>query len=166
MLRKVVSCGQTGADQAGWRAAKLCGLETGGWMTRKFLTEGGTRPEFAQQYGAVEHPEAAYLARLKANVRDSDATLVLTNRDLGRKTILTIREARRLGRPCTHVSPDYPNAARYIAGWLVEHKVVTLNVAGNQESTMPGVGVWAEGLLVEAFGLAIGVRPGVRESVD
>ena len=33
MISRVISGGQTGADQAGWRAAKRCGIATGGeWM--------------------------------------------------------------------------------------------------------------------------------------
>ena len=56
MLERIVSGGQTGADQAGWRAAKALGIATGGWMARRFLTEDGPRPEFRKLYGAVEHP--------------------------------------------------------------------------------------------------------------
>ena len=36
MLEKIVSGGQTGADQGGWRAAVACGLATGGWMPEGF----------------------------------------------------------------------------------------------------------------------------------
>jgi Circularly permutated YpsA SLOG family len=32
MLDKVISGGQTGAAQAGWRAARAVGIATGGWM--------------------------------------------------------------------------------------------------------------------------------------
>jgi Circularly permutated YpsA SLOG family len=39
VLDRVVSGGQTGADQAGWRAARAVGLATGGWMPYGFLTE-------------------------------------------------------------------------------------------------------------------------------
>jgi hypothetical protein len=31
MLKKIVSGGQTGADQAGLKAARAAGIETGGW---------------------------------------------------------------------------------------------------------------------------------------
>jgi hypothetical protein len=47
MLDRIISGGQTGADQAGWRAARACGVPTGGFMPLGFLTEGGPRPEFA-----------------------------------------------------------------------------------------------------------------------
>jgi Circularly permutated YpsA SLOG family len=43
---KIISGGQTGADQAGWRAAKACGLETGGWMPKGWKTELGCSPFF------------------------------------------------------------------------------------------------------------------------
>ena len=33
MLERVISGGQTGADQAGLRAARACGIPTGGWLT-------------------------------------------------------------------------------------------------------------------------------------
>jgi hypothetical protein len=74
MLDKVVSGGQTGADQGAWRAARASGLPTGGMMPLGFLTEDGP-PEFAELYGAKEMPTADYRARTEQNVRGSDATL-------------------------------------------------------------------------------------------
>jgi RNA polymerase sigma factor (sigma-70 family) len=41
MVRKVISGGQTGADQAGLFAAEAFGIETGGWMPKGFLTLAG-----------------------------------------------------------------------------------------------------------------------------
>jgi hypothetical protein len=37
MFMKIISGGQSGADQAAWRAAKAFGIATGGWMPRGFL---------------------------------------------------------------------------------------------------------------------------------
>jgi hypothetical protein len=39
MLERVISGGQTGADQGGLRAARACGIPTGGWAPRGWLTE-------------------------------------------------------------------------------------------------------------------------------
>src|SRR3954447_21659974 len=75
MLDKIISGGQSGADQAGWRAAKAFGIPTGGFMPRGFRTEDGPRPDFAELYGAVAMETESYPARTEANVRDSDATL-------------------------------------------------------------------------------------------
>ena len=41
MLERVITRGQTGADQAAWRAAKAFGISTGGAMPLGFLTETG-----------------------------------------------------------------------------------------------------------------------------
>jgi hypothetical protein len=75
MLKKVVTGGQAGANQAAWRVAQSFGIPTGGWMPRRYLTEVGPRPEFAEMYGAREVPSPEYRERTRADVRDSDATL-------------------------------------------------------------------------------------------
>ena len=54
MLDRVVSGGQTGADQADWRAARTSGIATGGWTTAGFLTEAKPRPEFVEMIVAEE----------------------------------------------------------------------------------------------------------------
>jgi hypothetical protein len=74
VLERVVSGGQAGADQAGWRAARASGIATGARMPESFLTEAGPRPEFAEMFGAVEMPGGGYPERTRANARDSDAT--------------------------------------------------------------------------------------------
>jgi hypothetical protein len=81
VLDRVVSGGQTGADQAGWRAARALGIVTGSRMPEGFLTEAGPRPEFAELFGAVELPGGGYPERTRANVRNSDATVWFGNPD-------------------------------------------------------------------------------------
>jgi hypothetical protein len=78
-IERVIGGGQTGADQAGWRAAHAAGIATGGSMPRGFLTEQGPRPEFAEMFGAVELDSPDYPPRTRANVCDSDGTLVFGN---------------------------------------------------------------------------------------
>jgi hypothetical protein len=154
MLRKVISGGQTGVDQAAWRAAKACGLATGGWMPRGFLTEGGPRPEFATLYGAREHVSANYPGRTRANVADADATLVVIVGRVGRGTELTIDEARRSGKPYAvmHSLVDGPEQFARFARWVGSFEV--LNVAGPRESDPPTVGEAAEAFLLKVFGMA------------
>jgi Circularly permutated YpsA SLOG family len=62
VLDRVVSGGQTGADQAGWRAARASAIDTGGWMPENFLTEAGPRPDFFEMFGAVELPGGGRLS--------------------------------------------------------------------------------------------------------
>jgi hypothetical protein len=75
MLERVITGGQTGTDQAGWRAAKAAGIPTGGWMPKGFLTEAGPSPEFAAEFGAVEMPTASYPERTRANIKAEDGTV-------------------------------------------------------------------------------------------
>jgi hypothetical protein len=68
MPDKIISGGQTGAEQAGWRAARAFDVGCGGWMPNGFLTDDGPRPEFAAQYGAAELPDDSDLAASVRNV--------------------------------------------------------------------------------------------------
>jgi hypothetical protein len=139
MLEKIVSGGQTGADQAAWRAAEAYGVSTGGWMPEGFQTEDGPRPEFAEQYGAAELPMDSGAARTEQNVQDSDATLWF-----GETTTSgaqeTVGACQRLGKPCMPVYPGASFEPSHVATWIAENKVRTLNVAGNREGEESGIG--------------------------
>ena len=71
---KIISGGQTGADQAALFAARKCGLATGGWAPKDYLTLSGPAPWLAE-YGLVEMSSSNYVARSITNVQNSDATL-------------------------------------------------------------------------------------------
>jgi hypothetical protein len=96
VLDLVISGGQTGADQAGWRAAKAAGIPTGGWMPKGFLTEVGARPEFAELYGARDLESPDYPARTRANVAMADGLIWFgdTTSPGGKLTLRLARERR------------------------------------------------------------------------
>ena len=104
MLEKIISGGQTGADQAAWRAAKAFGVPTGGWMPEGFLTEDGPHPEFAEQYGAAEMPADSDLAPTEQNVQDSDATLWFGETTTAGAQA-TVGACQQFGKPCMPVYP-------------------------------------------------------------
>lgn len=160
-LRRVLSGGQTGVDQAALRAARAAGLAIGGWCPPGRQSEDGPIPE---QLPLVETPsERSPLAphvprsqRTEWNVRDADATLVLRPAHLAADdddpgTAWAIACAERLGRPLLTVDPWSATAAGEIAAWLEEHEVETLGVGGPAESTVPGIGERTEAVLGEAF---------------
>ena len=60
---KVISGGQTGADQAGLIAAEKAGITTGGWMPKGFRTLDGPNPGLAARFGLREHPSEEYPPR-------------------------------------------------------------------------------------------------------
>jgi Circularly permutated YpsA SLOG family len=150
MLDRVISGGQAGADQAGWRAAKACGIPTGGWMPKGFLTEDGPCPEFAELYGATELPTAYYPARIRRNVLESDGTLWFGSFDSG---IFTTTHDATLLR-----SDAYPFLIVHrvtkpldVAWWIRSNKVRVLNVAGNRELINPGIGERVEVFMLAVF---------------
>src|SRR4051794_27751768 len=101
MLERVVSGGQTGADQAGLRAARACGIPTGGWAPLGWQTEDGPAPWLAD-FGLVELPDGGYPERTRANVRDSTATIWFGDPGSpGGRT--TLRACHKLGMPVLEV---------------------------------------------------------------
>jgi hypothetical protein len=105
MIKLVISGGQTGADQAGWKAAEACGIPTGGWMPFGFLTEEGPQRWFANVYDAREMPTESYPARTVQNVKDSDGTLWFGTTDTpGAKT--TLDACKRMRKPVLLVTPS------------------------------------------------------------
>jgi hypothetical protein len=158
-VKRIVSGGQTGVDQAALRAAQSCGLSCGGWCPPGRLCESGTIPshfplEETPEERSPEAPEIPRSQRTEWNVRDSDATLILQPRlhdkqDFG--TDWTRRCAARYGRPLFVCDPADPAAQAKIEEWLRGMSVHTLNVAGPSESTVPGIGDQAYSLLLQIF---------------
>ena len=135
-LMRVVSGGQTGVDRAALDVAIAHAVPHGGWCPRGRRAEDGRIPD---RYALREHDAPAYAARTERNVLDSDATLVLTVGAPRDGTALTVRLARRHGRPCLVVDLDEPPRPWSVVDWLTAHDVAILNVAGPRESTFPGI---------------------------
>jgi hypothetical protein len=152
VVQLIISGGQTGADQAAWRAAIATGLKTSGWMPKGFLTEDGPRPEFAERYGARETDSPDYRVRTEQNVRDSDATVWFGSIDTpGAKATLTAIKAT--GRAAKIIKPDDLIRPSAIAHWLARNSSIRrLNVAGNRESIEPGIGERVERFLTQVIG--------------
>lgn len=134
----IISGGQTGVDRGAMDAGLAIGLPIGGWAPLGWIAEDGTIPE-RYRIHMRECPVAGYAERTRANVRDSDATLIVTAHTgrLTGGTRMTCDAIRELGRP----------AARLIIGlgvdeardWLARRNIRTLNIAGPRESKSPGI---------------------------
>ena len=175
VIAKVISGGQTGADQAALSVAVEFGLPTGGTMPKGFLTHDGPRPLFGEiqaagGYNMVEHRSIGYGPRTFVNAHDADITLRIaaTFESAGEK--LTAEACARARKPhvdalvtiCAvdrgvvefDVDPTQIDAA---AARIVEEarrigRPVVLNVAGNSEKTAKGIGAVARSVMRHVIG--------------
>jgi hypothetical protein len=152
IIQRVISGGQTGADQAGWRAAKAFSIPCSGWMPKGFLTEDGPRPEFAELYGAKEHPSDQYAPRTRSNVELSTCVFVFGNGN-SPGSRLTISTADDQEVPCFVIRDPISPLPHELVEWALKWSLRSLMVAGNRESKSPGIGTWVEAYLAEVFRL-------------
>jgi hypothetical protein len=153
MLEKVVSGGQTGADRAALDAAAECGLATGGWVPLGRRAEDGQVP--SRYRGLLEADSRSYAHRTQLNVRDSDATLVVTFGRPRGGSALTLDLARSLGRPVLALDLarlTREQAVARLEAWLDEIGPRVLNVAGPRASQEPRIGDAVRALLRAALG--------------
>ena len=152
ILTKIISGGQSGADKSGLIAGQILGLKTGGtapkgWRVRTPDGREGSDPTLAA-YGLVEHSSSDYPPRTRENAKNAEGTVWFGFVDspggkLTKKTCVT------LGKPfIENPSPDELRA------WLIEHRIETLNVAGNSLSELnPHIEALTIDTLVRAIGL-------------
>jgi hypothetical protein len=132
MVMKIISGGQTGADRAGLDAAIAAGIEHGGWVPKGRLTEAGPLPG---RYQMQEMATRLYPARTRKNVAESDGTVIFTHGQLTGGSLLTKKEAIRMGKPWVHIDFDQVDpaqAAAQLGDFITAHQVGTLNVAGSR----------------------------------
>lgn len=151
MLEKIISGGQSGADLGGLKFAKQAGFETGGHMPPGFLTEFGEKPDYATLYGVVEHRSKGYPPRTFANVKDSDGTIRFASNwgSLGERC--TKKAIDQYKRPYIDVNLNSPIDPKEVADWLRLNNIQVLNVAGNRETTSPGIEKYVIDYLTRVF---------------
>ena len=158
MLSKVISGGQTGADEAGLFAAEKVGIKTGGWMPfgLKRETSDITGEALAKRFGLLEHASRQYSARTRKNAHFSDGTVIISADMKSPGTICTIGACDLYEKPWIDIFPfnDEMNnllqRERFI-NWILNENIGVLNVAGNRESKFPGIRNWAYTFLVDVF---------------
>ena len=134
MIKKIISGGQTGADQGALDAAIKLGIPHGGWIPKGRLTEKGPLPD---KYELTEMPGTSYTLRTQQNVIDSDGTLIISHGELTEGSDYTRKMALKHHRPWLHINlnktPAF-KAANLISSWIKENTIEILNVAGPRES--------------------------------
>lgn len=159
MIEKIITGGQTGADQAGLDVAIKLDIPHGGWVPRGRKTEDGILPK---KYRLKEMATGSYPARTEKNVLDSDGTLIFTQGALTGGSALTQRMANKHSRPCLHIDINKINAfkaALDINAWSEENSVSVLNVAGSRASEDPKIYDAVMGILESACILSLSKGP-------
>jgi hypothetical protein len=171
---KIVSGGQTGVDRAALDVAIERGLPWGGWCPKGGWAEDHPDPPgvLASYPHLKETPLPHPLQRTEWNVRDSDATLIVTGGEGMAVSIGTQRAqhwAQQHGKPFLVVDAGAPDASERAAAWVEAQKRrfgadMTLGIGGPRESEAPGIYAQARTLigamLDEASGSGRGLRPG------
>ncbi len=148
----LVSGGQTGADRAALEWAVAHGVPTAGWVPKGRLAEDGGIPDGIPGLEETDSPDPA--VRTRRNVRDSDATLILSLGPLTGGSALTLRRAHELARPVLHLelrALELDEAVEELDAWLAATRPARLNVAGPRASKEPGLAEEVRRLFDAAF---------------
>lgn len=130
----IVSGGQTGADRGALDAALEAGAPCGGWCPAGRRAEDG---RIAMRYPLRELASARYIDRTLRNVRDSDATLIVSFGAPEGGTARTLEFCLQEGRPHLLIDAlqiDATHGARLLQAFVARHHVSRLNVAGPRAS--------------------------------
>ena len=141
MITKIISGGQTGADQGGLKAAKRYGIETGGHCPKGGLTEDGNNQNLMKVFGLIETTSDKYPARTFENAKNSDGTIRFAHDFNSRGELLTLKAINQYNKPHidVNVSANHQTTPKMVADWIINNKISVLNVAGNRESTCEGL---------------------------
>ena len=134
MITKIISGGQTGADQAALDVAVKLGIPHGGWIPKGRITEAGILDD---KYKLHEMETSNYNKRTEQNVVDSDGTLIISHGKLTGGSDYTREMALFHNRPWLHIDLNKTNsfqAAGKIKSWITENDIEVLNIAGPRAS--------------------------------
>jgi len=139
MIKKIISGGQTGADQAALDAAIKLDIPHGGWIPKGRITEDGPLPD---KYQLEEMPTSSYAARTEQNVLDSDGTLIVSHGELTGGSAYTRDVALEQEQPWLHIDLHKTgifDAALKLSEWVLNNNIEILNVAGPRASKDPNI---------------------------
>ena len=117
-IEKIISGGQNGVDRAALDVAIALSIPHGGLVPAGRGAEDGRIPE---HYTLQETPSSETPQRTEWNVRDSDATLIISNGALQGGSLLTLEMAMKYDKPCLHMNLSdvaENEAVKLIADWL------------------------------------------------
>jgi len=134
MLKKIISGGQTGAEQAALDAAIELDISHGGWVPKGQIAD--TAPLLGKyNLQAITVSERSKV--IEHNVIDSDGTLLMSHGELSGELVDARDMAVQHVRPWIHVDLNMTtelDAALKTSIWMIEHNISVLNVSGSKAS--------------------------------
>lgn len=138
MIDKIISGGQTGADEAALDSALFLSIEIGGWIPKGGYNEKGKICLLT--YNTLKETESSgYLQRTELNVKGSNATLLFSFGKPETGTLRTIEFCQLHNKPYLYVDLLKYKTYKPIVKWLKEVQPEILNIAGSRESKFPGI---------------------------
>lgn len=151
MLKKIISGGQTSADQAALDAAIKLGIAHGGWIPKGRTTETGTLPE---NYNLQEMPTDDYSKCIEQNVKDSKGTLIIfygkLTGDLYRAERETLKHKHQLLGVDLNQTIAF-HAASLVNDWIQLRYIDILYVVGPSTTVNPNAGKHTKIMLERAL---------------
>ncbi|CAB5160371.1 hypothetical protein D3OALGA1CA_5015 [Olavius algarvensis associated proteobacterium Delta 3] len=139
MLKKIISCAESGVGQAALDAAIKLEIPHGGWAlpTGKGETRQLPKKYRVQQIEGSDRVDAA-----RQNLIDSDGTLLMSHGGLSRFSDRVRAIAMDFNQPCLHVDLNSTTAfstAQTINQWVRQQKIEILHVAGARTDQDPNI---------------------------
>ncbi len=133
---KIISGGQTGVDRAALDFAIKNSIRCGGWCPKGRKAEDGIIP---LHYPLKETASEDYESRTIMNVKRSDGTLIIFNKNPDNGTLLTIKTAEELGKEIFIQDVSKDHQKRDFQKWLKDNNIEILNIAGPREKNETGI---------------------------
>lgn len=157
VISRVISGGQTGSDRGALDAAIASNIDHGGHCPAGRRAEDGEIPEC---YQLVETESKDYPPRTALNIKEADATLILSKNSLfDRGTGLTLKLVKDMNKPYVKLNIGTAldsKLADTLCDWLIKLRGIKkrdliINVAGPRESRLPGLQATVKEFLTNVF---------------
>ena len=135
-------------DRAALDVALEMGIPRGGWCPQGRRAEDGRIPD---HYPLQEASSPDYPLRTRLNVEDSDGTLVVTLGSPKGGTALTLKLAKKLGKPFLLVDLAGRADPAEVRQWIQKNQIRVLNVAGPREGESAGIFEKTSAFLLEVL---------------
>jgi hypothetical protein len=139
MIKKIISGGRIGAEQAALDVAIKMEIPHGGWIQKGRKTQRGILPE---KYQLKEMSVAGFKERIEQNIMDSDGTVIFSHGNLTGGSDYGYEMAEKHNRPCLHIDLNetpLSMAPSTINTWIIENNIEVLNVTGSRASEDPKI---------------------------